>query len=170
MNDVLIHAEIVVNLPPHKLELSDWEGRFLLRDGRIFVLVINDDHARAVRLHAEVISNEVVAAAVQILLFGDTVRLEYAADHGDELCKLAHTLVERVRGLEGGRQRRVVVAENIVIEIVTAEVDNLLVGDGIDRARGKGEAGVHLAHVLDEIDAGGVDRVNGRELSAVEYG
>ncbi len=51
---------------------------------------------------------------------------EYAADHGDELCKLAHTLVERVRGLEGGRQRRVVVAENIVIEIVTAEVDNLL--------------------------------------------
>ena len=81
LNDVLIHAEIVVNLPPHKLELSDREGRFLLRDGRIFVLVINDDHARAVRLHAEVISNEVVAAAVQILLFGDAVRLEYAADH-----------------------------------------------------------------------------------------
>ena len=53
---------------------------------------------------------------------------------------------------------------------MTAEVDNLLVGDGIDRARGKGETGVHLAHVLDEIDAGGVDRVKGRELSAVEYG
>lgn len=49
-------------------------------------------------------------------------------------------------------------------------MDNLLVGDGIDRARGKGETGVHLAHVLDEIDAGGVDRVKGRELSAVEYG
>ena len=53
---------------------------------------------------------------------------------------------------------------------MTAEVDNLLVGDGIDRARGKGETGVHLAHVLDEIDAGCVDRVKGRELSAVEYG
>ena len=49
-------------------------------------------------------------------------------------------------------------------------MDNLLVWDGIDRARGKGETGVHLAHVLDEIDAGGVDRVKGRELSAVEYG
>ena len=169
LNDLLVYAEIVVNLPPHKLKLSDREGRLFLGDRGIVVFVINHDHARAVVLHSEVISDKVVAALVQILCFGDAVRLEYSADHGDELCKFAHTLIERVRRLEGGRQRAVVVPENVVVEEMAPDVDNLLVWDGINRARGKGEAGVHLAHIFHEIDPGGVDRIDRRQFPAVKY-
>ena len=170
LDNVVIYAEIVVNLTGHKVELPGRDRGRLFVDVGIIILVVDHDNARGIVLHAEVISDKVVPSLVQILALGDAVRLEDTADHGDELSEFRHTLVERVRRVQGGNEGAIVVSENIVVEIMAPEVDQLLIGTGVDTPGRECEAGVHFAHVLHEIDPGGVDRIDRDQLSTVEHG
>ena len=170
LDDRLIHPEIVVNLPPDKFELPGGDRRLLLLDGGIFVFAVRDNHAGAVGLHAEIIPDKGVPPSREVLLFGDGRGLQNPPDHGDEFRKFAHSLVKGVRGLQGGEEGAVIVPENIIVQVVTAEVDEVLIGDRVDVPRRKGEAGIHTAHILHEVHPGGVDRIEGGQLAAVEHG
>ena len=170
LDNGLIHPEIVVNLPPDKFKLSCRDRRLLLLDGGIFVFAVRDNHAGAVGLHAEIIPDKGVPPSREVLLFGDGRGLQNTPDHGNEAGELAHALIKGVRRLQDGEEGAVVVPENIVVQVVTPEMYEVLIWDGVDVPRRKGEAGIHTAHILHEVHPGGVDRIDGGQLAAVEHG